>query len=105
MSNPTTKTALRLITTDDGSDLDAIDPRTKMERYCDMGLCYVIGHTQVWQWDGGDAICLVTNKIGEPCAGATVIRVGDKVCVFHSLSGLTQAMECMGLDSKSFQVQ
>ena len=101
MSNPT---ALHLITSDDRSDLERIDPRTVSERYLNPQTAYWIGHTQVWQWDGGDAITVITNHAGEPCSGSVVIRVGDQISTIPC-SGLFSAMKCMGLDPKEFKIQ
>lgn len=95
---------LRNITTLDGSDFDRIDPRTVTERYSNFATANVIGHTQVWTFPEGDAIALVTNKIGEPSAGAVIIRVGDKVATIPC-HGLTAAMAAMGLDPKEYEVQ
>ena len=102
MKQDTSKTRLQNITTLDGSDLKKIAPETVSARYLQLG--HVIGHTQVWKWDGGDAIALVTNMLGEPPAGAVVIRVGDTVEVFFDVQGLSGAMRAMGLDPTSFQV-
>lgn len=96
--------ALHLITTDDRSDLERIDPRTVSERYLNSKTAYWVGHTQVWQWDGGDAITVITNHAGEPCQGTVVIRVEDKICAIEC-DGLTDAMAIMGLNPKEFQVQ
>jgi len=97
-------TPLHLLTTSDGSDLERIDPRTVSERYLNSKTAYWIGHTQVWQWEGGDAITVITNHAGEPCKGCVVIRVEDKVCAIEC-SGLMDALAIMGQDPKEFQVQ
>jgi hypothetical protein len=91
------------ITTDDGSDLELIDQRTVTERHISSETAHIIGHTQVWQWDNGDAIVVITNRIGEPCSAVIVIRAGDEIRAIPC-GGLDQAMRCMGLDPKEHKV-
>jgi len=94
---------LRLITREDYSDLKVIDPRTVALRYSHPDTILWLGRTQTWQWDGGDAIVVVTGR-GDRVQPFIVIRVGDEVKALPC-GGLTMAMEAMGLDPKEYQVQ
>jgi len=93
---------LHLITREDYSDLNMIDPRTVEERYANPNTAFWLGRTQTWQWDAGDAIVVLTGR--NICQPYVVIRVGDTVKALPC-GGLKMAMDAMGLDSTEYQTQ
>jgi hypothetical protein len=96
----TTMKTLNLITREDYSDLKAIDPRTLSLRYSHPVVGGWCGHTQTWQWEGGDAIVVLTGQ-GHRSQPYVVIRVGDRVEAIPCQE-IRTAMAAMGLEPSEF---
>ena len=85
-----------------GIDESKASKETQLVRRTDYRLMFWISTTQVWSWDGGDAIVVVVGEARESHS-VVVLRIGDKVHVVECM-GLATAMDAYGLDSKSFQI-
>lgn len=81
---------------------EAIAQKTKDVRYNDFRTSGWLGESQRWQWEGGDALVVVTGRLPNVTC-YTVIRVGNSV---HVLEGsLNQALRSLGYNpEKDFTV-
>jgi len=59
--------------------------------------------TQVWSWEGGDAIVVVTGRFPSPTVPYVVLRIGDKIHHVADAS-LHTAMQAFGLNPKDYQI-
>jgi len=85
-----------------GVDSSKVSPLTLNARWDDLRTCTWLSTTQVWSWDGGDAIVVVTGH----CPNATnyvVLRVGNKVHFVEGV-GVAKAMSAFGFDSKDYYI-
>ncbi len=84
---------------------EKVDPRTFKLRAEHPETMYECAVTQIWKWDGGDAIVIVTRKSGDADMRAhVVIRNVDDVRVLKA-DGLHDAMRQIGLDPLDFEIE
>lgn len=85
-----------------GNDETKVHSDTLLVRNTDYRTAPWYSTTQVWSWEGGDAIVVVVGDIRNSYA-VVVLRIGDKVHVVEQAS-LCSAMDAFGLDSKSYKI-
>lgn len=77
------------------TNLDSIDGRTKAAHYAGPGGNWL--HSQVWSWDGGDAIVSPANNYRE---AYFTIRLGDKI--HHTMGrGIAKELACFGIETET----
>ena len=82
-----------------GYDANKASKLTQEARWTSHQTAMWISTTQVWSWDGGDAIVVATGHL--PYATThVVIRIGDKVTVMEG--SLNTAMLAHGIDPKEY---
>ncbi len=77
-----------------GTNEEAVHSDTRLVRWTDIRTCNWISTTQVWSFDGGDAIVVVTGTCPNTSA-FTVLRIGEKVHVVEA--SLSDSMKAFGL--------
>ena len=83
-----------------GIDESKVAELTKNERWIDPRTSHWSSTTQVWSWEGGDAIVVLTGCIGE-AMNYVVMRLGDKVHLVAG-TGLAGAMRAFGIDLNDY---
>jgi hypothetical protein len=82
-----------------GTDTTKVAQITFNERWQHERTRTQLATTQVWTWDDGDAIVVVTNEYP-----IVVIRVGGVVSVVYGCcGGLQDAMRFVGLDPREYK--
>ena len=78
-----------------GDDESKVSSDLRCYRWCDYRSALSIT-TQVWSWEGGEAIVFVYGPVGDSHT-VVVLRVGDR---FHTVQdvGLKVAMEAYGFE-------
>lgn len=72
-------------------------PRTNEFRLADQRLQYLPTVTQVWTWDGGDAIVVMGGRAWDgtvPCY--VVVRLGDNIRIVEAQS-VNKALNFLGI--------
>lgn len=82
-----------------GVNTSKAHPDTVHLRYMHEVTGMSLSTTQVWSWEGGDAIVVVVGRVGE---GWTVIRNDGKVTAVPA--PLRGAMAAVGMDPTEYEI-
>ena len=85
-----------------GINESKVNEATRAARRTDLRTADWISTTQVWSWDGGDAIVVVTGHLPNVVT-CVVIRIGREIN-FVERAGLKGAMSAFGLDLADFYI-
>ncbi len=86
-----------------GDNESKVHSDTQLVRRTDWRTAPWYSTTQVWSWDGGDAIVVMTGRLGNAKA-VVVLRVGDKVHVVEDAS-LNSAMMAFGINTTGWKIE
>jgi hypothetical protein len=98
MTTNTTKRAL----IHHGVDESKANEATRTARWNDLRTSNWLSTTQVWSWDDGDAIVVITGYLPS-VHSYVVIRIGQEVNFVEGV-GLKSAMSAFGLDLADFYI-
>lgn len=85
-----------------GIDESKAHSDTQIVRRTHYLTCGWYSTTQVWSWDGGDAIVVMTGKL-DRAEAVVIIRIGDQVHAVRDAS-VSSAMDAFGLESNSYKI-
>ena len=86
-----------------GYDTSKVSTLTLNARWEDLRTSRWLTTTQVWSWEGGDAIVVVTNDYYGRPTNYVVLRVGNEIHFVEGV-GVAKAMASFGFDPKDYYI-